>query len=279
MIGKLIIWGETREEARKRMINALENYVVQGIKTNISFLSAIMQHLAFIDNTITTRYIDDHLEDLTTFTGNLKKGIDPEVPLMAGFLKSLGIRQEESGNIWQSIGYWRHLKEPSASMDGEIQKIRITGQEGNRIKFELSDSSGEAMLSTDGLQSRLCLNGVSHVVFVGQDAQGGFPVTYKGFEFEVGRPDMAGPENVTFSESAILNNDSGNIVSPMPGKVLKVNVAEGEAVTKGQVLMVVEAMKMENNILSSKDAVVEKLLVKEGDMVDGSQKLMQLYDE
>ncbi|MDY0344073.1 MAG: acetyl-CoA carboxylase biotin carboxylase subunit [Lentimicrobium sp.] len=279
MIGKLIIWGETREEARKRMINALENYVVQGIKTNISFLSAIMQHLAFIDNTITTRYIDDHLEDLTTFTGNLKKGIDPEVPLMAGFLKSLGIRQEESGNIWQSIGYWRHLKEPSASMDGEIQKIRITGQEGNRIKFELSDSSGEAMLSTDGLQSRLCLNGVSHVVYVGQDAQGGFPVTYKGFEFEVGRPDMAGPENVTFSESAILNNDSGNIVSPMPGKVLKVNVAEGEAVTKGQVLMVVEAMKMENNILSSKDAVVEKLLVKEGDMVDGSQKLMQLYDE
>jgi len=279
MIGKLIIWGETREEARKRMINALENYAVQGIKTNISFLSAIMQHPAFIDNTITTRYIDDHLEDLITFTAVLKKGIDPEVPLMAGFVKSLGIRLEKSENIWQSIGYWRHLKEPSASLDGEIHKIRITGQEESRIKFELSDNSGEAMLSTDGLQSRLCLNGVSHVVYVGQNEHGGFPVTYKGFEFEVGRPDMAGPENVTFAESAILNNDSGNIVSPMPGKVLKVNVAEGEAVTKGQVLMVVEAMKMENNIVSSKDAIVEKLLVKEGDMVDGSQKLIQLGDQ
>ncbi|HAH57547.1 MAG TPA: hypothetical protein DCL86_05325, partial [Bacteroidales bacterium] len=102
------------------------------------------------------------------------------------------------------------------------------------------------MLSSDGLQSRLCLNGVSHVVYVGQNERGAFPVTYKGFEFEVGRPDMAGPENVTFAESGTLNIDPGNVVSPMPGKVLKVNVAAGEAVTKGQVLMVVEAMKMEN---------------------------------
>jgi acetyl-CoA carboxylase biotin carboxylase subunit len=279
MIGKLITWGETREEARKRMINALENWVVQGIKSNIPFLISIMQHLDFINNTITTRYIDDHQEKLTTFTGELKKGIDPEVPLMAGFLKSLGIRQEKSENIWQTIGYWRHLKEPAASLDGESYKIRITEQAGTRIQYELSTKTGEAMLSSDGLQSRLCLNGVSHVVYVGQNERGAFPVTYKGFEFEVGRPDMAGPENVTFAESGTLNIDPGNVVSPMPGKVLKVNVAAGEAVTKGQVLMVVEAMKMENNIVSSKDAVVEKLLVKEGDMVDGSQKLIQLGDQ
>lgn len=276
MIGKLIIWGETREIARKRMINALENYVVQGIKTNIPFLNSIMQHPDFIVNTITTRYIDDHLDKLNDFTEEQKKGIDAEVPLIAGFLKSLGLRQEKADNIWQTIGYWRHIKEPSASLDGEVHKIKITEQQENRIKYELSDKNGEAMLSSHGLQSRLCLNGVSHVVYVGQNEQGGFPVSYKGFEFEVGRPDMAGPENVTFAESGALNNDGGNIVSPMPGKVLKVNVAEGETVTKGQVLMVVEAMKMENNIVSSKDAVVEKLLVKEGDMVDGSQKLIML---
>lgn len=278
MIGKLITWGETREVARQRMINALENYVVQGIKSNIPFLSAIMQHPDYIGNTITTRYIDDHLDKLTVFTKTLEKGIDPEVPLMAGFLKSLGVRQEKSENIWQTIGYWRHLKEPSASLSGETHKIRITEQEENRIKYEFSDKKGEAVLSFFGLQSRLCLNGVSHVVYVGQNEQGGFPVTYKGFEFMFERPDMAGPENVTFAESGALNNDSGNIVSPMPGKVLKVNVAEGETVAKGQVLMVVEAMKMENNILSAKDAVVEKLLVKEGDMVDGSQKLIQMEE-
>lgn len=279
MIGKLITWGETREEARKRMINALENYVVQGIKTNIPFLGAIMQHPAFIGNTITTRYIDDHLEKLTAFTEELKNGIDQEVPLMAGFLKSLGIRQEKSDNIWQTIGYWRHLKEPAASLNGVSHKIRITEQNENSIKFELSNKIGEAMLSTHGLQSRLCLNGVSHVVYVGQNEQGSFPITYKGFEFIVERPDMAGPENVTFAESGALNNDNENIVSPMPGKVLKVNVTEGETVAKGQVLMVVEAMKMENNIVSPKEAVVEKLLVKEGDMVDGSQKLMQLHGD
>lgn len=276
MIAKLITWGETREEARKRMINALQHFAIQGIRTNIAFLNALMHYPAFIENTITTRFIDDHLNELNSYTVGMRSDIEPEIPLIAGFLKSLDTKHEESANIWQTIGYWRHMKEPIASLDGENYKISLMEQQENRIKYGFSGTKGEAMLTTQGLQSRLCLNGVSHVVFVGQDAQGGFPVTYKGFEFEVGRPDMAGPENVTFAETASLNNDGGNIVSPMPGKVLKVNVKEGEAVTKGQVLMVVEAMKMENNILSSKDAIVEKLLVKEGQMVDGSQKLMQL---
>jgi biotin carboxyl carrier protein len=87
---------------------------------------------------------------------------------------------------------------------------------------------------------------------------------------------MAGPENVSFAETGSMNIDSGNIVSPMPGRVLKIMVSEGEEVSKGQVLMVVEAMKMENNILCPKDGVVDKLLVKEGDMVDGSARLVQL---
>ncbi|PKO95152.1 MAG: hypothetical protein CVU14_12330, partial [Bacteroidetes bacterium HGW-Bacteroidetes-9] len=85
--------------------------------------------------------------------------------------------------------------------------------------------------------------------------------------------------NVTFAETGKLNIDPDNIVSPMPGKVLKVNVSEGDKVIKGEVLMVVEAMKMENNILSPKDAVVDKLLVKEGDMVDGSSRLLHLTED
>ena len=276
MIGKLITWGETREEARQRMIAALENYAVQGIRTNISFLTGIVQHPSFIGNTITTRYIDDHLEELVEFSHQLKAEIPAEIPLISGFLHSLSVNRKASGNIWQTIGYWRHLQEPSALLDGKENNIRILDHKENRLKYELGGNPGEAMLTKINQQSKLCLNGVSHSVYVGQDEKGRFPVTCKGYEFMVERPDMSGPENVSFAETVAMNIDPGNIVSPMPGRVLKINVSEGDEVKKGQVLMVVEAMKMENNILSPKDGVVDKLLVKPGEMVDGSAKLLHL---
>ena len=71
----------------------------------------------------------------------------------------------------------------------------------------------------------------------------------------------------------------GEIVSPMPGKVIKINVSDGQEVKKGDVLMVVEAMKMENNIVSPKDASIEKVNVAVGEMVDGSKELVLLVKE
>jgi acetyl-CoA carboxylase biotin carboxylase subunit len=276
MIGKLITRGETREEARLRMITALENYAVQGIHTNISFLVGLMHHPSFIDNVITTRYIDDHLETLVGFAESLKSSITPEVPLLAGFMKSLAAKREISKNIWQTIGYWRSIQQPEVVMDGKSFRIKILKNRNEHLHFMLGETEGEAELTTANMQSKLRLNGISHLIYMGEDEKGRFPVTYKGFEFLVERPDMAGPENVSFAETGSMNIDSGNIVSPMPGRVLKIMVSEGEEVSKGQVLMVVEAMKMENNILCPKDGVVDKLLVKEGDMVDGSARLVQL---
>lgn len=276
MIGKLITWGENREEARLRMVSALENFAVQGIRTNIPFLNGIVQHPAFVGNTITTRYIDNNLDELVGYTAGQKSAISKEVPLVAGFLFSLKANRKETGNVWQSIGYWRHLLEPMVLLDGETLPFRIVELKDSELKYELGNKRGNASLTTGKLQSKLCLEGISHSVYAGRDEKGRFPVTYKGFEFLVERPDMAVPETVTFAETGSLNNDPGNIVSPMPGKVLKINVSEGDDVKKGQVLMVVEAMKMENNILCPKDGVVDKLLVKEGDMVDGSARLIHL---
>ncbi|MHC1777464.1 MAG: biotin carboxylase N-terminal domain-containing protein [Lentimicrobium sp.] len=276
MIGKLITWGENREEARLRMISALENYVVQGIRTNISFLGGVMHHPAFTGNTITTRYIDNHLDELITFTNELKAAIPAEVPFISGLLFSLLLKTGEKSNIWQTIGYWRHLPEPVVLLDGMKQDIRFISLKGNEMEFSQNGRIGQASLQGDPGRQRLWLEGVSHAVFIGQDEKGGYAVTYRGFEYTVERPDMAGPDNVSFAETMGMNIDPGNIVSPMPGRVLKINVSAGDEVKKGQVLMVVEAMKMENNILSPADGVVDKMLVKEGDMVDGSARLVHL---
>ncbi len=65
----------------------------------------------------------------------------------------------------------------------------------------------------------------------------------------------------------------------MPGKVVKINVKEGQKVKKGDLLLVVEAMKMENNIISPKEGKIDKINVKTGEMVNGSKELLVLLGE
>ncbi|ASJ06533.1 acetyl-CoA carboxylase biotin carboxyl carrier protein subunit [Thermococcus pacificus] len=68
----------------------------------------------------------------------------------------------------------------------------------------------------------------------------------------------------------------GVVTAPMPGKILRILVKEGEQVKTGQGLLILEAMKMENEIPAPKDGVVKKILVKEGDTVDTGQALIEL---
>jgi biotin carboxyl carrier protein len=71
----------------------------------------------------------------------------------------------------------------------------------------------------------------------------------------------------------------GLIFSPMPGKVVKLNVKPGDTVKKGTVMLIVEAMKMENNIIAPRDGKIEKINIKTGMMVDGSKPLMAMITD
>jgi biotin carboxyl carrier protein len=70
----------------------------------------------------------------------------------------------------------------------------------------------------------------------------------------------------------------GELTAPMPGQVRAVNVSEGDAVTKGQTLLVLEAMKMEIRIHAPQDGVVKKLLVKQGQTVEREQALIEIKE-
>src|SRR5687768_11238761 len=71
----------------------------------------------------------------------------------------------------------------------------------------------------------------------------------------------------------------GELTAPMPGQVRAVNVSEGEAVTKGQTLLVLEAMKMEIRIHAPQDGIVEKLFVKQGQTVEREQILLSVESQ
>ncbi|MCX6257314.1 MAG: biotin/lipoyl-binding protein [Bacteroidia bacterium] len=73
-------------------------------------------------------------------------------------------------------------------------------------------------------------------------------------------------------------NISNTLLSPIPGRIFKINVKEGDSVKKGDIVLVVDAMKMENNIVIKKDALIKKIHVSLDEMVEGNSVLVEIED-
>jgi len=125
---------------------------------------------------------------------------------------------------------------------------------------------------------QLVIDGHTLEFYISNDKKGQGYVSFDGHLFKVKRHDMLVEEEV-FGSLDSGGKDQGVIVSPMPGKVIKINVKNGQKVKKGDVLLVVEAMKMENNIIAPKDGEIETVKVNAGEMVDGSKELVVLEDD
>ena len=77
---------------------------------------------------------------------------------------------------------------------------------------------------------------------------------------------------------ASSSDDEGGLTAPMPGKILEVHVSVGQTVSSGDVLMVMEAMKMEHKIVAGSNGVVETILFKEGDQVPQGAELLTISE-
>jgi len=166
--------------------------------------------------------------------------------------------------------------EVTLKIDSEDYPVKINKNLNGIFEFEINHQKIAATLETMELgKLELVIDGETKTVFISNNEKGICYVSYDGHIFELSRKDILVEEDV-FSNVGADGKEDGEIVSPMPGKVIKVNVKEGDEVKKGNVLLIVEAMKMENNIICPKDGVVEKVNVKAGDMVDGSLELVVL---
>jgi acetyl/propionyl-CoA carboxylase alpha subunit len=279
MISKLVVWGEDREAAREKSISALNGYIIHGVKTNITYLTELLRHKAYIENKITTKYCDEHTDDIIDLIAKNRNTVPKQNIAISYLIYSLNedlLYSDESESIWDEIGYWRDFMEVTVKIDGDDYLVKINNSKDGIYEFEINNQKISATLETMELgKLELIINDEVKAVSISNDEKGNAFVSCDGHIFQVNRKDILIEEDV-FSNVGADGKDDAEIVSPMPGKVIKINVKEGDEVKKGNVLLIVEAMKMENNIVSPKDAVVEKVNVKAGDMVDGSLELVVL---
>jgi acetyl-CoA carboxylase biotin carboxylase subunit len=276
MISKLVVWGEDRNIAIEKSIKALKQFDIHGIKTNIPYLLQLLQHKAFVDNRISTKFCDEHTDEILESIEQSKQDTGFEVPLFAFLLFSMNYHQKiESENVWQQLGYWRNRMEIPFEIEGQNKTITINEHNEGLLNVLLDDMEFEICLKEmDDDTLRFRINDRFYNTSVSTDEKGQGYVSLNGHIFSAKRLDVL-IETDDYASGASGDGDSG-LFAPMPGKVIKVNVKEGDEVTRGTILVVVEAMKMENNIIAVEDAVVEKVPVKEGDMVDTNVQLVYL---
>ena len=276
MIAKLVVWGEEREEAIMKSITSLNRFIVHGIKTNIAFLRGVLDHKAFLQNKISTRYCDDHTGDILQHIEAARNEIPVSHPLLSYALHNLNAsRTLHPSNVWERIGYWRHAMKLHFGLEGKDLQMKVHRHHGSSAVIEMEENT--YLIEMDHLTQnsiRFQLEDATVSADISTDSKGTGWVTLSGFNFLIKRLDLLNEssEYVSGGNSA----SEKNLFSPMPGKVLKVNVKKGDQVKRGKVMLVVEAMKMENNIVAEDDAVVENVTVEEGDMVDTDLQLIYL---
>lgn len=276
MIGKLIVWGSDRNIATERSMLALRDFVIHGINSNIPYLLGMLQHRAFAENDLSTKFCDEHTGDILLDIEKRKLKFGNKIPVFAYALHQLNLKRKlEAENIWDALGYWRNIMEIPFETGDARHLLKI-----NRIKdsgYEISFDEDKHQLQLEYIdQNKVHFQADDHSfkAFISVDEKANGWVTIEGMNFQVTRKDVLN-ENDEFLSSGQSDSES-NLFAPMPGKVIKVNVKAGDTVKRGTVLLVVEAMKMENNITAENDAVVKDVAVKEGEMVDKDKQLVFL---
>ena len=243
MIAKLIVWDTDRDRALQRLAQALSEYRISGLTTNIGFLYNLAISQAFQNGDVDTGYIEEHEAEIFR---QRDRDIDYAAPLAASAIFKLREQQAqiqaahstEPNSPWHLCNNWGL---PPSALTIQIQQAEVS-------------------VATSANQSDLANTSIAIT-------ESGFDLfTPEGFFHcsEVG-PDLGLDTD---------NTDGGSLRAPMNGTVVSLLVETGTPVSKGDTLLVMEAMKMEHTIDAPADGMVTEFYFQPGDLVDGGADLL-----
>ena len=277
MVAKLTCHAKDRQSAIETARHALKEFIIQGLTTNKAYLWEVIKNEDFLENKIDTSFCATHMEVLLNALEESRKcqSINDIVAvfLMFDFAK-IHVEQHPE-NVWEEIGYWRYHMQLIVDVEGVKVPTVIHAVEAGKVKGSIGEKPFSVeFLQYDNKQMKVMLNGRTETVYCSVNDEQKTIVNFHGLNFTCYRTDQLNDTLDYACKESV--NDKSRLVSPMPGKVVKINVKEGDEVKEGCIMLVVEAMKMENNIVASGVAKVKKILVSEGQMVDNKMQLIVL---
>ncbi|WP_062560505.1 acetyl-CoA carboxylase biotin carboxylase subunit [Paracoccus aminovorans] len=274
MIAKLCTWAPTREAAIEQMRLALDEFEVEGIGHNLPFLSAVMDHPKFVSGDISTAFIAEEYPEGFLGATLPEAEIQRIAASVAAMHRVAEIRRTRiSGRL---DNHERHVGEHwVVTVAGQEFPVRITADKqgstveiaGRKLRVESDWLPGQSL-------ARLSVDGSPLVLKVDR-LPSGFRLRVRGADLKtyVRRPRAA--ELARLMPEKLPPDTSKFLLCPMPGLVVKVNVAAGDEVQEGQALATVEAMKMENILRAERRGVVKSVNASAGESLKVDDVIME----
>jgi propionyl-CoA carboxylase alpha chain len=274
MIAKLITYGESRDQAIERMGDALDNYYIRGVNHNISFLNALIAHPRFREGRLTTNFIAEEYPDgfdsghvpqsdpviTAAMAAVVHRKINSRASDISGQTRRFELTDRED---WVVVANGTHFPVRLVEVahgfevkhEDAIYRITTDWQIGDPVlEAEVNGTPIYLQIDRTGAGYRLHHRGAVIDTLV---------LTPRGAELSGHMIERAPPDLSKF------------LLSPMPGLLVRLSVAEGDEVKTGEELAAVEAMKMENSLRAADNGVVAKILVSEGDSLEVDQPILE----
>ena len=266
MLGKLIAHGATREEARRKLLRAVQDSVLLGVQSNQRLLVSLLQHPQFISGEFSTAFIAQHFTDhpcLHTYAPTAE-----ELAIAAVLFYQSGAQAHRAplkgwrNNAGAPLNYRLGLEQQDWTVqllaDGD-DRFTVNVMQRALVLTVINCDERAVTLEVDGLRQR-------HAYRIDDEELWLF--THPG---NLRLEDRT--HALISSQSSV---SSGTLKAPMDGAIVDVLVSEGSPVSKGQLLVVLEAMKMEHPLKAGIDGVLKRVQVKVGDQVKNRQVLLQV---
>jgi len=263
MIAKLCTYGKTRIDAIERMRRALDEFYVRGVSHNVPFLAALMAHPRFREGRLTTNFIAEEFKG-----GFTAAHLPPRDPAMLAAVAAVAdwIKAARLGNRQDTRVVMLNRQPVALTVTGGGSDFAVDVG-GRPLAIETDWSPGEPLMHAmvDGQAVVVQIDAVGagwRLIHEGGQAEA-LVLTPRQAELYALMPVKAAPDTSKF------------LLSPMPGLLASVAVSEGQEIKTGEVLAVVEAMKMENVLRATRDGTVKTLHAKAGDSLRVDQKIIE----
>lgn len=265
MIAKLVVYSDDRAKALALLEKSLKQYMICGVTTNINYLLSVAGSEAFKNAELTTDFIERHQDALAVNKGAELSGTNL-IAVYAGLLAKQDCAYESANYPGFRLNHSRAVTLKFAYND-EQHEVNLLQLDANTWQLANEENTSFTVEKQANLLTVRTASGISKYAYAENDAQ-------LWVLCEQGLMNVQKHQQV-FDDSA-SEASSGDICAPMNGTLISMNVAPNQEVKKGDLLAIVEAMKMEHSLRAPFDGVVNEVSGAVGQLVDGGSLLVSI---
>jgi len=279
LISKLCTWGPNRDVAIDRLAKALDSYVIRGLNHNVCFLRDTIVHPRYRAGRLTTKFIPEEYPN--GYKGHVLTPTETHHLLStAAVIQFIDAQRVHHGTPLTSqvsvVGVENQLFRAELHEDEDAYTVVLTptaGGESTELTVKPSSKPGSLIFEAE-------INGEHRIIQLFGTSNYGIQLQFHGTVFDVSvEGEYEHDLRIKYIPEIETVDTSNSLISPMPGTVVSVNVKVGDKVAFGHELCVLEAMKMQNVLRSTRGGVISKVNVVPGAKVDVDAVLLEFQPE